>query len=304
MGKPKRRKSTSDSVIEAQLDSLLQGLEGYVGGDVMTICAPIYPGVDDEIRESVEFLCGEKRNRRRKLGVILETSGGLIEVAQRIVQVLRRNYREVDFIVPSHAMSAGTVLALSGDAIHMDYYSVMGPIDPQIENADGSTVPGLGYLAIYNRLIKKAQAGNITTAEVTYLVQRFDPAELYQIEQARQLSLTLLEQWIAKYKFKNWKITQKHRIRVTPKMRKDRAKEIADQLSDPQEWHSHSHGISMAVLRQKLKLVIDDFGENPDFSRSIRGYYELLTHYMMRTGRRSVIHVVGRYTPLRVGGSP
>src|ERR1700722_2137021 len=126
MGKSKRRKSTSDSVIEAQLDNLLQGLEGYVGGDVMTICAPIYPGVDDEIRESVEFLCGEKRNRRRKLGVILETSGGLIEVAQRIVQVLRRNYREVDFIVPSHAMSAGTVLALSGDAIHMDYYSVMG----------------------------------------------------------------------------------------------------------------------------------------------------------------------------------
>jgi len=52
----------------------------------------------------------------------------------------------VDFLIPSHAMSAGTILAMSGDAIHMDYYSVLGPIDPQVENQEGRLIPALGYL--------------------------------------------------------------------------------------------------------------------------------------------------------------
>ena len=60
---------------------------------------------------------------------MLETIGGFAEVARRISDTFRRHYTVVDFLIPSHAMSAGTILAMSGDAIHMDYYSVLGPID-------------------------------------------------------------------------------------------------------------------------------------------------------------------------------
>src|SRR5579863_7668178 len=102
-------------------------------------------------------------------------------------------------------MSAGTVLVMSGDAIHMDYYSLLGPIDPQLERAGSADlVPALGYLVQFERLIEKSRKGKLTTAELTFLVEKFDPAELYSYEQARELSIALLKEWLVRYKFKNW----------------------------------------------------------------------------------------------------
>lgn len=129
-------------------------------------------------------------------------------------------------------MSAGTVLVMSGDAIHMDYASTLGPVDPQVKNRADQWVPALGYLEQYARLARKSEDGTLTTAELTYLIQNFDPAELYQYEQERDLSIALLQEWLVDYKFKNWKKTETTATTVTQKMRRERAIEIARKLND------------------------------------------------------------------------
>ena len=91
---------------------------------------------------------------------------------------------------------------MSGDEIWMDYFSVLGPIDPQVQNKDGRFVPALGYLDKVNELIEKAKNNTLTNAE--FLILRdFDLAELRHYEQAKELTITLLKRWLAKYKFKN-----------------------------------------------------------------------------------------------------
>lgn len=45
---------------------------------------------------------------------------------------------------------------MSGNDIYMDYYSVLGPIDPQVKNKDNNWVAALGYLDKVNELLKKA----------------------------------------------------------------------------------------------------------------------------------------------------
>ena len=45
---------------------------------------------------------------------------------------------------------------MAGDAIYMDYFSVLGPIDPQLPK-DDKMIPALGYLEQYKRLIEKSQ---------------------------------------------------------------------------------------------------------------------------------------------------
>ena len=60
----------------------------------------------------------------------------------------------------------------------------------------------------FKRFIAKANEGELTAAEVTYWVENFDPAELYQYEQENELSIALLEEWLAKYKFRNWRETE------------------------------------------------------------------------------------------------
>ena len=46
-------------------------------------------------------------------------------------------------------MSAGTIFALSADTILMNYFSALGPIDPQIEK-DGKSASALSYLIQLN----------------------------------------------------------------------------------------------------------------------------------------------------------
>lgn len=268
-------------------------METVLKADALTFSGPLVARADDLIRQAVET----RTTRRKKLAVILETEGGYIEVAERIADIFRRHYRVVEFVVPNYAMSAGTVLAMSGDAIHMDYYSTLGPIDPQVPRPGGRRVPALGYLIQYERLIDKSASGDLTTAELTFLVQKFDPAELYQFEQERELSIELLKQWLVKYKFKNWKRTKTRRKSVTRKMKVQRAEEIARMLNKTDEWHSHNRGISMVVLRDKLRLQIEDFGQNEDLNKAIGEYYRLLTDYLMRIKADGAIHRCNHFVP-------
>ena len=151
---------TSNRIVQSRpLDDLCQ-LENTFSADVLSYVGPIIDGVDLQIREVLE----ELETKKEKLVVILETDGGFAETARRISDILRNHYKVVDFLVPSRAMSAGTILVMSGDAILMDYYSVLGPIDPQVSDQDGNLVPALGYLIQYERLLRKANRGNVSTA--------------------------------------------------------------------------------------------------------------------------------------------
>ena len=80
------------------------------------------------------------------------------------MEILRAHYRSVFFVVPDFAMSAGTILCMSGDRIYMDYSSSLGPIDPQVHNGK-EWVPALGYLDKVEQLLEKARKGTLTNAD-------------------------------------------------------------------------------------------------------------------------------------------
>jgi hypothetical protein len=284
----------SSDILERELDSHITDIEGKMDGDVLAFVGPLQFGVEGFIREVVE----DTKKKRRKLIVVLETAGGYVEVVQRIADTLRHHYRRVEFVIPDYAMSAGTVLVMCGDAIHMDYFSVLGPIDPQVERPDGKMIPALGYLEKYRELMEKSRLGTLTTAELTFLISKFDPAELYQYERAKAQSNSLLKEWLVKYKFKNWKVTRTRKLKVTHKMKIQRAEEIAEKLNDTKRWNSHGRGISMIVLRRLLKLDIEDFGRDKDLSRCVRAYYKLLRDYMTKRGHRWVVHTREHYRPI------
>lgn len=112
-------------------------------------------------------------------------AGGSATAVERYVNIIRHHYTKVSFIVPDYAYSAGTIFCMSGDEIMMDYFSVLGPIDPQVRNKEGKFVPALGYLDKVNSLLDKAKKGTLTNAE--FLILRdFDLAELRAYEQAKE----------------------------------------------------------------------------------------------------------------------
>ena len=128
-----------DEHLRDELGADLTRLEEALESDVMAVFSPIVSGLDHRVRHALDDI-GDRRGR---LAIILETPGGVAEVVERMVTTVRHNYQDVTVIVPDRAMSAGTIFALSADRIVMDYFSCLGPIDPQIVRDDNlaSTSP-------------------------------------------------------------------------------------------------------------------------------------------------------------------
>lgn len=278
--------NASNDYIEEELSNRLNVLSTILKGDVLTMIVPIMFQTDQLIRKEIEAI-GE---HKKTLYVIIETGGGLIEVAEKIGNLFHHFYDEVNFIIPNRAMSAGTVLVMCGDSIYMDYFSVLGPIDPQVESSQGRWISALGYLDQYHQLVEKSRQGNLTAAEAAFMMQKFDPAELDYFKKARDLSIDLLVKWLVQYKFKNWKKTEGTGCVVTPEKRKERAEEIAKKLNNNEIWKTHSRGISMETLKTELNLMIENFGLNKELNNAIKSYNELLSDYLDRQGKQRVIH--------------
>jgi len=124
----------------------------------------------------------------------------------------------------------------------MDFFSTLGPIDPQVER-EGKLVPALSYLIQWDRFVQKSQSQTLTDAEFL-IMQSMDLAELHKFEMARDLSISLLKQWLATYKFKDWQRTETRGLPVDRAMRERRAEEIASRLMKHDEWGSHGRGIA------------------------------------------------------------
>ena len=284
-------KPALDDKIHKLLNEKLVALETHFDSDFLTYFGPFEGGGENFFLKVVEDVANDV-NKKDKIYIMLTTGGGSANVVERYVNILRHHYDEVQFIVPDYAYSAGTIFCMSGDNILMDYFSVLGPIDPQVQNKEGKFVAALGYLDKINELIEKAKINALTQAEFIIL-KDFDLAELRGYEQAKDLTIALLEKWLVKYKFKNW---NSHRTNpallgqpVTDDQKQVRAKEIADHLSNNNKWKSHGRPINIEALKE-LRLEVEDYSYDTIKREVIRDYYEIVSDYVISRGYRNFVH--------------
>lgn len=279
-----------DETIKETLSERLNALEMHFDGDVVFYYGEISPGVTKLFRDFIEKL--EEGGRKKRLIVFLNTPGGSAETVEKMVEIMRFHYPEVYFVVPDYAMSAGTILCMSGDKIFMDYSSSLGPIDPQVHNGK-EWVPALGYLDKVEQLLAKAKDGSITQAEFL-IFQSLDLAMLSRYEQAKDLTVTLLKRWLVQYKFKDWAVHGTSPATkgnpVTPDDKQRRAEEIAKDLGDNKMWHSHGRMISAQTLHARLRLKIDDYSGDAKLRELVRAYNDLMIEYILRSNFTLFMH--------------
>ena len=71
---------------------------------------------------------------------IIHCPGGVVLPAEQIALALKEHRGKATAIVPYYAMSGATLVCLAADEIVMEPFSVLGPLDPQI---DGLPSPSL-----------------------------------------------------------------------------------------------------------------------------------------------------------------
>jgi len=277
-----------DKTIKDALDSRIKEIESQLDSDVVFHYGEIHPSIEKPFRNFIEQLKQDDEFDRNRLTIILNTPGGSAETVEKMVNIVRYHYNEIFFIVPDSAMSAGTIFCMSGDKIYMDYSSSLGPIDPQVFN--GKTwVPALGYLDKVEELIQKSVNNELSEAEFLIL-QKIDLAELRSYEMARDLTVSLLKEWLVQYKFKNWNTHSSDSRIVTKQDKIDRAEEIAKLLGNNSLWQSHGRSININTLKTTLKLEIEDYSEDSALQQKIRNYNDLITEYITRHGAKNFAH--------------
>ena len=76
----------------------------------------------------------EKVGPTRQISLILHTIGGQTLAAWRLVNLIRIFCDELEVLIPSQALSAGTLIAIGADRLVMTKQAALGPIDPSINN--------------------------------------------------------------------------------------------------------------------------------------------------------------------------
>ena len=87
-----------DQLTASVLQNMNQELGELMEGQCTFINCGIQPPLDDEFRVVIEDMCGA--NKKSHLIVMLETAGGYMETAERLVSVMRSHYKKGNYSPP------------------------------------------------------------------------------------------------------------------------------------------------------------------------------------------------------------
>jgi hypothetical protein len=162
----------------------------------------------------------------RGLTLILHTPGGQTTATQSFVDYLHSKFERIEAIVPTYAMSAGTMISLATDHIVMGRHSQLGPIDPQMPFG-GRTVSAQAVVDQFARARQEivgtsAEPGDTAAAHLwAPVLQSLGPSVLQEAQNAIDYSEQLVAAWLSEHMFRNEKTGlkwggQQHTTSTTP----------------------------------------------------------------------------------------
>lgn len=232
------------SLIEEQdkkRQSLIQEIGQVNGTKIINYCSNFAHPAANIIRQDIIPLNDmlSVLDFPKRLDFIIHSPGGIVEVAEKIVAIIRDHVENFRVIVPEAAKSAATLIALASDEIQMSPIAELGPIDPAIViGVDPATRlpvlrPAWSYLNSLKRLEEELKGGRDPNIVIP-LVHKIDPTLLDVAGNTLQYSKSLAKKWLHEY------------------MQIDQAKasEIADFLSDISKHLTHGRAIRLTEAKK------------------------------------------------------
>jgi hypothetical protein len=199
----------------------------------------------------------------KPLTLLLHTPGGLANATETIVAYLWQKFDYIEVIVPTFAMSSGTMISLAANKIIMGRQSQLGPIDPQI--------PVVGSFASAQSIVdqfEEAKAEILTDLRTAHVwapvLQSMGPALLREALNAIGYSERMVAKWLEK------------RMLAREPDPAGTAKATAKFFRDASVHLSHGRRIDRDEARLH-NVVVEDLEANQDFQDHVMTAYHLMT---------------------------
>lgn len=177
----------------------------------------------------------------KKLDLFLNSYGGFIETAYKMVRICWDYAEEFNVIVPVIAKSAATAICLGAHEIVMTSVAELGPIDPMIQHPykPNLRVPARAVKDFFEFLDTSETGTKIDDVTKSKLIEQFDPYLIGTYEGSLKSAKQYLQKLLSEYVFKD-----------DPK----KVSEITDKFTE--YYVSHGHVIDRKEAKEDLGLNI------------------------------------------------
>jgi len=221
-----------------------------------------------------------------KLDFFLESPGGMIDAAYKIVCLLREYSNSVSVIIPYRAKSAATLVALGADEIVMGPPSEIGPIDPMIpvsrSEKEKIWIPAQSIRDALKLFDSEIAEDINRSALFMPIMDKIDPWVLGAYERALKSSQQYAEELLSKYMLKG-----KEKL----------AKSIAADLATG--YYSHGYAIDRRIAKDQLHLNVTFADDPPELWDHIWRLYKLYEAWLNEEPKTAAIFEIIKGTLVR-----
>lgn len=201
------------------------------------------------------------------LTLIMHTPGGVINATETIVSYLRSKFDYIEVIVPTYAMSAGTMICLSANRIVMGRQSQLGPIDPQMF-VGGRMVSAIAILDQFERAKHEINEDRNSAHLWAPILPSLGPALLEEANHAIMYSEKIVADWIWKYCYNGLPDFKSKALSISKYFSRGSGK----------DHEKKNHG--RRIDRDEVKgqgLFVEDLEDNQSLQELVLTAYHLLT---------------------------
>lgn len=210
------------------------------------------------------------------LTLILHTPGGVTNAAETIVAYLRAKFATaVEAVVPTYAMSAGTMIALSCERVVMGRQSQLGPIDPQMP-VGGRFVSARAVVEQFDRAVAEIKTDLTVAHAWAPILQSMGPALLQEAQNALDYGESMVARWLASGMFAN----EGDAV--------ERGAAVARHFNDATTHKSHGRRIDR-VEADGVGVVTEELERNQDIQEAVLTTYHLMTIFFEQSPASKLI---------------
>ncbi|MEE9173458.1 MAG: hypothetical protein V3U30_00610 [Thermoplasmata archaeon] len=227
--------------------------------------------------------------KKTELNVLLNSLGGDVYTAYKLLNILRSRASKIRVIVPLYAKSAATLMALGADEIVMGHQSELGPLDapiehPMVEGIRLSALDGVRPLELLASIVNE-----IAFAAGLQIRQKVGLGRKESIEIAMNSAVNYISPIIAKLDplvvnmcFRFLSVTERYGEEFLKeymfKGKRD-AQDLAESAISELVWEypEHSFAISLREAR-RIGLTVVEAEEYPSWDRLWEEFRKLNEH--------------------------
>lgn len=208
--------------------------------------------------------CFHGMDFNRGLTLILHTPGGDVAATQSLVSYFHAKFKDVECIVPTYAMSAGTMIALSTSNIVMGRQSQLGPIDAQFQLAGGGQISAGAIVAQFREASRDIAEDSKKAHVWAPILQSLGPSLYQEAVYALDFGRSLVRGWLEQRMFSG------------DENAAEKAEAVANYFNATDDHKLHGRRIDRDAARAKA-IKVEDLEPNQELQEAVLTAYHLMT---------------------------